>query len=61
MALLPAKLGPDELAAAVRSLIESNGDCLISLTFTTKSGAHSYDTIVSKTIGGTSRAYLIPG
>ena len=63
IAFCPAKLGPDpdELAAAVRDLIEANGDCLSRLTFTTKEGSHSYDTIRSKTIGGTSRAYLIPG
>jgi len=39
------KLTPDELARAVKDLIEANGACLTGLSFDTRDGGHDYRTI----------------
>jgi len=47
------KLTPDELAEAVKKIVTDNGDILTGLSFDTRSGSHSYRTIVAKRMDGT--------
>jgi len=42
------KLTPDELARAVKDLIEANGACLTGLSFDTRDGGHDYKTITTQ-------------
>lgn len=51
----------DELAEAVKDLIESHGACLTRLSFETRKGAHSYRTIQVQEMGdAVARAALVP-
>ena len=54
------KLTPDELAEAVKALVKDNGDTLTGLTFETRSGIHSYRTIISRDMNGNTRAVFAP-
>jgi len=40
-----SKMNPDELAEAVRKLVEDNGAALSGLSFSTRAGDHSYRAI----------------
>ena len=46
------KLTPDELANAVKQMIADNGDALDRLSFRTRDGDHSYETIVAQHMNG---------
>lgn len=50
------KLTPDDLAHAVKDLIQENGDCLTGLSFDTRDGGHNYSTVISRQLDGSSRA-----
>jgi len=54
------KLTPDELAEAVKKIVTDNGDILTHLAFDTRSGSHSYSTIVAKRMDGTAMVILKP-
>jgi len=53
------KMTPDELAHAVKDLIESNGDVLSAMTFETTSGEHYYATSIVRSFGELSKSYFI--
>lgn len=44
------QLSPDDLAEAVRSLVEANGCCLTELSFDTQGGSHSYHPILVRSL-----------
>ena len=45
-------LRPDELANAVMQMIADNGDALKSITFLTRDGKHSYNTLIELKMDG---------
>lgn len=53
------KMTPDELAHAVKDLIESNGDVLTSLDFGTTYGQHNYNADVVVNFGSPSTSYFV--
>ena len=53
------KLTPDELANAVKELIEANGDVLTALSFDTRDGKHEYKTEVIQSFGVPTKAVFI--
>jgi|AntAceMinimDraft_13_1070369.scaffolds.fasta_scaffold400219_1 hypothetical protein len=53
------KLTPDELACAVKDMIEANGDCLTGLSFDTRDGGHDYRTITAPDMAtGVAKAFF---
>lgn len=53
------KMTPDELAHAVKDLIQSNGDVLTSLDFGTLHGEHHYKTLISNNLDGSRTSYFV--
>jgi hypothetical protein len=53
------KMTPDELANAVKDLIESNGDVLTSLNFGTTYGQHNYNADVVLNFGNPPTSYFV--